>query len=80
MALTPIEVSETGGNCERRVATPTSCSLLPAHLRAADGDLDRPGRLDAVPRPLHPHLYVLPLHTRNPHHHPPAPVHLPLHR
>lgn len=53
---------------------------LPAHLWAPDGDPDRAGHLTAVPRTLHPDVQVLPLHTRNPHHHPPAPVHLPLHR
>lgn len=53
---------------------------LPAHLWAPGGDPDRAGRLAAVPHTLHPDLQVLPLHTRNPHHNPPAPVHLPLPR
>ena len=60
--------------------TPLDLSLSPllAHLWPQIGEHDRADRLPAVSHPVHPDVQVLPLHTRDPHHHPPPPLHLSL--
>lgn len=52
-------------------------SSLLAPFCAPDGDQDRADYLHTVFNTEHPDIQVLPLNTRDPHHHPPAPLYLP---